>query len=258
MSEIIIGTRENNTLRDLFESRKGQVIFVISFLINWRQYFRYTHDGFLIRVISIFVISLLCINTFYIVKRFMCSIEVPFDYKVIFAIIETLLFSKIVHDFDRNGFDGFFTYIIISIYLALALMIIAIFIYNILSTWKVHAKNNEMYSDTNMQEVDKMEGHDFEYYCANILSRRGFEEVEVTKGSGDHGIDILANKDGIKYAIQCKRYAGKVGNHAVQEAYTGKSLYSCDIGVVMTNSEFTPQAIEEANRLGIKLWSIIV
>lgn len=32
--------------------------------------------------------------------------------------------------------------------------------------------------------MDEMEGHDFEYYCAGILKKNGFENVEVTKGSG--------------------------------------------------------------------------
>ena len=56
------------------------------------------------------------------------------------------------------------------------------------------------------QSYDEMEGHEFEYFCADLLEKRGFEEVEVTKGSGDYGVDILAEKDGVTYAIQCKRY----------------------------------------------------
>ena len=48
---------------------------------------------------------------------------------------------------------------------------------------------------------EDMEGHEFEYFCADLLRRRGFDEVEVTKGSGDYGIDILAEKEGVTYAI---------------------------------------------------------
>ena len=42
------------------------------------------------------------------------------------------------------------------------------------------------------EDYDLMEGHEFEYYCAELLERNGFREVKVTKGSGDYGIDILA------------------------------------------------------------------
>ena len=33
-------------------------------------------------------------------------------------------------------------------------------------------------------EMDLMEGHEFEYYCAELLKKSGFQEVEVTRGSG--------------------------------------------------------------------------
>ena len=74
-------------------------------------------------------------------------------------------------------------------------------------------------------DMDLMEGHEFEYYCADLLRRSGFQEVEVTKGSGDYGVDILAQKDGVAYAVQCKCHSGPVGVHAVQEAYAGRDYY---------------------------------
>ena len=63
--------------------------------------------------------------------------------------------------------------------------------------------------------MDEMEGHDFEYYCADLLKASGFLEVEVTKGSGDFGADILAEKDGVTYAFQCKCYDKPIGVKAV-------------------------------------------
>ncbi len=48
-----------------------------------------------------------------------------------------------------------------------------------------------------------------------------FKSVEVTRGSGDYGVDVLAEKEGVTYAVQCKRYDGPVGVKAVQEAYAG-------------------------------------
>lgn len=101
---------------------------------------------------------------------------------------------------------------------------------------------------------DHMDGHDFEYCCADLLQKNGFSNVEVTQGSGDHGIDIIAEKDDISYAIQCKCYSSNIGNAAVQQAHTGKSIYHKDIAVVLTNQYFTPQAKEEATALGVKLW----
>lgn len=104
------------------------------------------------------------------------------------------------------------------------------------------------------QSYDEMEGHEFEYFCADLLGKRGFEEVEVTKGSGDYGVDILAEKDGVTYAIQCKRYDGPVGVKAVQEAYAGRDYYDRMVGAVLTNQYFTTPAVEAAKKLKILLW----
>ncbi len=103
-------------------------------------------------------------------------------------------------------------------------------------------------------EMDLMEGHEFEYYCAELLKKSGFQEVEVTRGSGDYGIDILAEKDGVTYAIQCKRYNVPVGVKAVQEAYAGRDYYDRMVGAVLTNQYFTQPAVEAARKLKILLW----
>lgn len=102
--------------------------------------------------------------------------------------------------------------------------------------------------------MDGMEGHDFEFYCADLLRNAGFQEVEVTKGSGDFGADILAEKDGVSYAVQCKCYDEPVGVHAVQEAYAGKAFYDRMVGAVMTNCYFTEPAVTCAQKLNILLW----
>lgn len=97
-------------------------------------------------------------------------------------------------------------------------------------------------------------GQHFETQCAELLKKNGFINVIVTKKSGDHGADVLAEKDGISYAIQCKYYSSAVGNSAVQEAFSAKSYYRKDIAVVMTNSYFTRPAKEEAAKNQVKLW----
>lgn len=104
------------------------------------------------------------------------------------------------------------------------------------------------------KDIDLMEGHDFEEFCANLLRKEGFLEVEVTKGSGDYGIDILAEKDGVTYAIQCKCYSTPVGVKAIQEAYAGRDYYDRMVGAVLTNQYFTTPAVEAAKRLKILLW----
>lgn len=74
-------------------------------------------------------------------------------------------------------------------------------------------------------------GYEFEEYIANLLKNLGYTNVEVTSGSGDNGADVLAQKNGITYAIQCKwsLYGNNnIGNKAVQEIFSGKTFYNKD------------------------------
>ncbi len=102
--------------------------------------------------------------------------------------------------------------------------------------------------------IDSMKGQQFEVWCASILGKNGFENIEVTAGKGDHGVDIVAVKDGIHYAIQCKCYSKDLGNTPVQEVYAGKEMYRCQVGVVMTNRYFTAGAKALAEQTRVLLW----
>ena len=108
--------------------------------------------------------------------------------------------------------------------------------------------------DSELSRIDAMEGLQFEYWCAEVLEKAGFIDVSVTRGSGDQGVDVLATKDGVKYAIQCKCYHSDLGNSPVQEINTGKVIYHCHVGAVMTNRYFTKGAIEAAEATGVLLW----
>lgn len=132
------------------------------------------------------------------------------------------------------------------------LFMIAILLVAFLLIYHKRKKNIEKALQTD--KYDLMSGEEFEHFCADVLRGNGFGGVEVTQVSGDHGVDVIASKDGKKYAIQCKRYSKSVGNKAVQEVYSGKDIYKADIAVVMTNSEFTKQAMEDAKKLGVELW----
>ena len=103
-------------------------------------------------------------------------------------------------------------------------------------------------------DYDDMDGWEFEEYVGELLVKDGYIHVEVTRGSGDQGVDVLAERDGVSYAIQCKHYQAKISNKAVQEAYAGAEFYGCDVPVVVTKSYFTPSAEELADEIGVELW----
>ena len=116
---------------------------------------------------------------------------------------------------------------------------------------------DELYKEVNkftINYVDSLNGIEFEQYVTNMLEDIGYSNVKLTKASNDYGVDIVAEKDNIKYAIQCKNYNSPLGNSCVQEVYSGKKYYNCHIAVVITNSTFTANAKELAQRDEVLLW----
>ncbi len=98
-----------------------------------------------------------------------------------------------------------------------------------------------------------MTGHEYEYVVAEYLKNNGYKKIEVTKGSGDYGVDVVARKGIKKYAVQCKYYHYPVSLGAVQEAVAGKAMYECNSAMVITNSTFTKAAEELAAKNGVVL-----
>jgi restriction endonuclease Mrr len=119
---------------------------------------------------------------------------------------------------------------------------------------RLEAERLQMEHIMDGKDYNLMTGSEFEGFCSRLISKNGFESVNNTKLSGDFGVDILAKKDGLDYAIQCKRSANVIGYKAIQEIHTGKDYYKCDKAVVITNNYFTKSAIEAGSRLQVELW----
>ncbi len=133
----------------------------------------------------------------------------------------------------------------------IAIVIIGIAVLIFLAGWIWYMRKTKNEED---QLFEDMEGQEFENYCAELLEAKGFENVETTPASHDFGVDIIADMDGVSYAIQCKCYSDNIGVRAVQEAYAGKAYYDCMLAVVMTNQGFTKSATELASKLNVILW----
>ncbi|WRF46301.1 restriction endonuclease [Helicobacter pylori] len=103
-----------------------------------------------------------------------------------------------------------------------------------------------------LQKIDAMNGFEFEEYSKIFFTSKGFE-VSITKKSGDYGADLIAEKDGIKWAVQAKRYSHKVSPKAIQEVVSSKAYYACEKACVITNSYFTQAAQKLAQANGVIL-----
>lgn len=104
-----------------------------------------------------------------------------------------------------------------------------------------------------MNSVKVDNGYAYEEYVARELKRRGFRRVRQTPRSRDYGVDLLAEYNGVPYAVQCKYYTRPVDGSAVQEAVAGMGYYGCERTMVVCNTTFTPAARALAEANGVEL-----
>ncbi len=93
--------------------------------------------------------------------------------------------------------------------------------------------------------IDTMTGYQFEKFVADLLKQYGFTDVRLTEHY-DLGVDIIAEKDGVRWGIQTKRYNGLVKAIAVRQVVTALRYYKCERGMVITNNYFSRVAIRLA------------
>lgn len=102
-----------------------------------------------------------------------------------------------------------------------------------------------------------MNPYSFEKLTQRLLRECGFDDVRVTKKSGDGGIDGTGRLkiNGIfsfNIAFQCKRYQGSVGAPDIRD-FRGSLTTDIEKGVFITTGAFSKQAIEEASNPGKKI-----
>lgn len=91
------------------------------------------------------------------------------------------------------------------------------------------------------------DGHEFEYWVAAVLRGYGWKAT-VTQGSGDQGIDVIAEKSGYVFGIQCKRVSKPCGNGAVQQVLAGGTFYGIENLAVISTAGFTNSAQQLADK----------
>lgn len=95
-------------------------------------------------------------------------------------------------------------------------------------------------------------GEEYEVLCESLLKSAGWD-VRRTGKSGDQGVDLVAEKNRLRVALQCKLYSSPVGNAAVQEVIAGKTFAEAHFAVVVSNATYTPAAKQLASVAGVYL-----
>lgn len=97
-------------------------------------------------------------------------------------------------------------------------------------------------SNQTLEGLRRLSPSGFEEYIGDLFEGLGYQRVNIRGGSGDQGVDILAEKDGERVAIQCKRYKGMVGPHAVRDLMGAMGSADAQRGLLITTGVFSIQA----------------
>ena len=115
--------------------------------------------------------------------------------------------------------------------------------------------NVEHISATSLLEIlQSVTPSGFENICKRLLREHGFENVEVTGGSHDGGIDGYGTLElnpfvTIKVLFQCKRYKGTVSRAQVGD-FRNAMFGRAEKGIILTTGTFSEEAKREASRDG--------
>ncbi len=105
-----------------------------------------------------------------------------------------------------------------------------------------------------LDAADRMSGEEFEDWLA-ILFRAAGWRVRHTRATGDFGADLVLGHGAVdEVVVQAKRQGRPVGVAAVQQVTAARMHYGTEGAMVVTNSTFTPAAIELAASTGVLLW----
>lgn len=110
------------------------------------------------------------------------------------------------------------------------------------------------WQDRLLTVLQSMDPTAFERLCQRLLRESGFIEVEVTKRSGDGGIDgygtiRISGLISFNVLFQSKRYKGNIGADVVRD-FRGAMVGRADKGLIITTGGFTIEARREATRDG--------
>jgi restriction system protein len=148
---------------------------------------------------------------------------------------------------------------------AAAAIVIVVFTFVVVAVWlrrrwsrpklRAPAYPHRIKNVTALSTVDA--GTQFELYVIDLLHALGFRDVWHLGGTGDNGVDIVAeDKQGRTFLVQCKRFTtGKVGSVDIQKLLGAVAHQDAFGGIFVTTSGYTPAAVTlaQSGRIPITL-----
>ena len=116
------------------------------------------------------------------------------------------------------------------------------------------AKESEAYQRSGMAAVDTMNGRQFRFLLEHLFAKKGYRVARL-RVRGDSGADLLLDLPHGRTIVQMQHWGGMVRHEAVHQAVAAKARYGVARALVVTSSNYSADAVMEANSHGVTLWN---
>jgi HJR/Mrr/RecB family endonuclease len=182
----------------------------------------------------------------------------------IILIIVFLLLLYVIPQINNTKYEFYFLNSLVALTPAYIMQLLVLFAAFMALAYEIrkHFKWEPVVKDkiSVYNDLFKLTPYEFEQYIAGIFRRMGYWAQVTSKSEGtdggDYGADIIAKKDGRTVLIQVKRWKPKywVGVEHVRSTLGAMHRFNADKAVLITTSDYTEQAHEQAKGAPIELW----
>jgi len=161
-------------------------------------------------------------------------------------------FTRVLLNMLIDIFKPFWYWIVIAVLLKLFIDVI---LPDLLKDWKFKKIFKWTQGQDKLKELRKLSPSEFEIFTVNLFEKFGYYATHNGK-TGDHGIDVILEKDGKRTYVQCKKYGlkHKVGEPEIRNflgALVDKTIETN--GLFITTGFFTIAAQKFAEDKPIEL-----
>lgn len=106
--------------------------------------------------------------------------------------------------------------------------------------------------------LDEMSWLAYEHHVAEVLRAEGWAATVSPQG-GDGGVDVIAERAGIRLGVQAKMYGSgsrRVNAQIVRELYGAATCQDCTEFMIATDRALLPEAQMAADKLGVLIRAI--
>lgn len=101
----------------------------------------------------------------------------------------------------------------------------------------------------------------FERLICRLVLAEGFTGARVVGQSNDHGADVIASRNSVRWVLQAKYWNRPVGVDVIDETLRAAQTYNARIPVIVAKSGFDAKALEHqrnllANGIPLQLWDV--